>query len=292
MTTARAIAVAYGGAHPTVDVIATGDGGNPFTESGYTGWFDLDHGFAVGARSVALGPCGQTGVLSLRVGSKLTEPPAQLCSTEAGAALIPTRMLGPGTRLTMSSEDNRAESLLEPNGALVKLTVSLGEPLSVPTADNGRLFFLLTGFPQCTALLREQSVRCTGLVPDGHYQLGDHRAQAGLGGTISVRGLRLRGGDALALINSAGRTLTTLHVARLRVHIIGDQTTIASGTCDPGDFYGPPLRRAPVSDQVGDGGARPRHGLPARAAAPRGCPTATSRRSTTSAAARRRSRCR
>ena len=184
------LAVAYGGAHPTADLIATGDGGNPFTESGYTGWFDLDHGFAVGARSVALGPCGQTGVLSLRVGSKLTEPPAQLCSTEAGAALIPTGMLGPGTRLTMSSEDNRAESLLEPNGALVKLTVSLGEPLSVPTADNGRLLFLLTGFPQCTALLREQSVRCTGLVPEAHYRLGHRRAQAGLGGTISVRGLR------------------------------------------------------------------------------------------------------
>ena len=60
-----------------------------------------------------------------------------------------------------------AESLLEPNGALVKLTVTLGEPLSVPAADNGRLLFLVTGFPQCTALLRQQSVRCTGLVPDG-----------------------------------------------------------------------------------------------------------------------------
>jgi hypothetical protein len=247
------VAVAYGGTHPTADVIATGDGGNPFTESGYTGWFDLDHGFAVGARGIALGPCGQTGVLSLRVGAKLTEPPAQLCSTEAGAALIPTGRLGPATRLTMSSEDNRAESLLEPNGALVKLTVSLGEPLSVPTANDGRLLFLPTGFPQCTALLREQSVRCTGLVPGAHYRLGHRRARAGLDGTISVRGLGLRGGDALALVNSAGRRLTTLHVAHLRVHIIGRQTRIASGTCQPGDFYGPPLSKAPVSDQVGDG---------------------------------------
>ena len=230
-------------------------------------------------------------MLTLRVGSRLTEPPAQLCSTEADAALIPTGRLGPGTRLTMSSEDNRAESLLEPNGALVKLTVSLGEPLSVPAADNGRLLFLVTGFPQCTALLREQSVRCTGLVPGARYRLGRRRAQASLGGTISVGGLRLRGGDALALVNSAGRRLTTLHVAHLRVHIIGRQTRIASGTCQPGDFYGPPLSKAPVSDQVGDGVLGRGTVCPADGSA-RGCRPTTSRRPTISAAARRSSRCR
>ncbi len=247
------VVVVYGGAHRTADLIATGDGGNPFAEGGYTGWFDLDHGFAVGADSIALGPCGQTGVLTLRVGSKLTEPPAQLCSTEAGAALVSTPRLGRGTRATMSSEDNRAESLLEPNGALVKLTVSLGEPLSVPAVGNSRLIFLPTGFPQCTALLRTESVRCTGLVADARYRLGHHRVRTGLGGTLSVRARHLRGGEALPLINAAGRHLTTLHVAHLRVHIVGNQTRIASGTCQAGDFYGPPLRKPPVSDQVGDG---------------------------------------
>ena len=34
---------------PQADLIATGDGGNPFTESGYTGWLALDNGFAVHA---------------------------------------------------------------------------------------------------------------------------------------------------------------------------------------------------------------------------------------------------
>ena len=247
------VVIIYDNSLASADLIATGDGGNPFTEGGYTGWFDLDHGFAVGNDSVVLGPCGQTGVLSLRVGSKLTQPPAQLCSTEAGAALIPTPAIGLGTRVTMSSEDNRADSFLQPNGALVKLSVSLGEPRSLPTAPNRRLKFLPTGLPQCTALLRVESVHCTGLVPGARYRLGGHRAGAGSRGTITVPGLHLRGGEALTLTNSVGRHLTTLHVAHLRVHITGDQTRIASGRCQPGDFYGPPLTNPPVSDQVGDG---------------------------------------
>ena len=247
------VAVIYGSSLKGADAIATGDGGNPFIEGGYTGWFDLDHGFAVGPHGIVLGPCGQTGVLALRVGSTLTQPPAQLCSTEAGVALVPTPAIGPGTRVTMSSEDNRAGSPFEPNGALIKLTVALGEPLSVPSALNSRLPFLPTGFPQCTALLRIESVRCTGLVPDSRYRLGGHRSRAGLGGSITVPGLHLRGGEALGLINAAGRHLTTLHVAHLRVHITGDQTRIASGTCQPGDFYGPPLSKPPVSGQVGVG---------------------------------------
>jgi hypothetical protein len=42
-------------------------------------------------------------------------------------------------------------------------------------------------------------------------------------------------------------------VAHLRVHIIGDRTQIASGTCQAGDYYGPPLGHPPISDQVGNG---------------------------------------
>jgi hypothetical protein len=249
------IAVVYGGGAgaPKPDLIATGDGGNPFTESGYTGWFDLDHGYAVGVHGVLLGPCGQTGVLSLRLGTRFTEPPAQLCSSEAGAALIPTPRIGPATRLQMSSEDNRAESQFAPNGALVKLTVSLGEPHSAPAVGNPQLPFEPTGFPQCSALLRIRAVRCTGLVPHTRYALARHRARASDGGSILVAGLRLRGGEAVTLVNGAGRRLTTLHVAHLRVHITGDQTQITSGTCQAGDYYGPPLAHPPISDQVGDG---------------------------------------
>ena len=251
----EAVIVEYGGGRgaPNPDLIATGDGGNPFTESGYTGWFDLDNGFAVGGRSVVIGPCTQTGVLSLRIGKRFTEPPAQLCSAEAGAALVPTRRLTSGTRLTLSSDDNRAVSFFEPNGALVKLTVSLGEPNSVPTSFNDQVLFIPTGFPQCTAYLRIQAVRCTGLVPGNHYRIGRRHAQAGLAGMIFVGGMHLHGGSVLALINQAGRRLTRLYVAHLRVHLLGNQTQIASGTCQPGDFYGPPISKPPTSSEVGFG---------------------------------------
>lgn len=250
------VAVAYASRTraPGIDAIETGNGGNPFTQSGYTGWFDLDHGYAVGSRSVALGPCSQTGVLSLRIGSSLTQPSAQLCSTESDAALINTRPIGLGTPLTLSSEDNRAASPLEPNGALVKLTLALGEPGSVSALGNDQLLFVPTGFPTCTAFERVESVSCSGLVPGARYTLARRSARAGAAGIIYVRGLRLRGGEALTLTNRAGRRLTTLHVAHLRVDIIGNQTRIASGTCQPGDYYGAPVTRPPTSRAVGTPG--------------------------------------
>ncbi|HEY5188229.1 MAG TPA: hypothetical protein VII87_04285, partial [Solirubrobacteraceae bacterium] len=248
------LAVAYGLAKdsPSPELIATGDGGNPFTESGYTGWFELDHFVAVHAHSVALGPCSQVGVLSLRVGAALTPPPAQLCSTERDTAEIPTHAIGPGTTVTLTSEDNRAVTPLEPDGALVKLTTTLGEPGAV-TAPGPVSAPFATGFPTCTAALRTQTVSCGGLVPRARYTLGGHPARAGFAGTVIVNGLRLRGGDALGLVNSAGRRLLTVHVAHLRVDIVGGQTVIASGTCQPGDFYGPPLQRAPTGSSVGSG---------------------------------------
>jgi hypothetical protein len=70
---------------------------------------------------------------------------------------------------------------------------------------------------------------------------------------IYLRGLRIRRGESLTLSNRAGRRLTTLHVANLRVDIVGDQTHIASGTCQPGDYYGAPLTAPPTSAQVGEG---------------------------------------
>jgi hypothetical protein len=248
------VAVEYGGGGLSgADLIATGDGGNPFTESGYTGWFDLDTGYELGSHGVVIGPCSQTGVLSVRVGSTMTPSPSQLCGTETDAAEVPTRGIGPGTAVSMTSEDNRAPSPIEPQGALVRMTIPLGEPDSVPSLINLQVPFLSTGFPQCTAFLRIQAVRCTGLVPGARYRLGRHTAYAGLGGAILVGGLHLHGGQALTLRNSAARRLTTLHVAHLRVNVRGQQTQIASGTCQPGDFYGPPLSNPPNSPFVGIG---------------------------------------
>jgi hypothetical protein len=249
------LVVAYGLSviTPTLDLIETGDGGNPFAEGGYTGWFDLDHGYAVHSHQVVLGPCGQTGVLSLRVGASLTQPPAELCSTESDAAVVPTRRIGPGTPLTMTSQDNRAASALEPDGALVKLTVALGEPGSIAAIGNDQILFNPTGFPTCSAFLRIRAVRCSGLVARARYTLARRHVRAGKGGGVYVPGLSLRGGEAITLTNQAGRRLTTLHVAHLRVGIIGDQTKIASGTCQPGDYYGAPLKRPPIGQSVGLG---------------------------------------
>ena len=249
------ISVSYGsGPRPTPDLIQTGSGGNPFTASGYTGWFDLDNGYAVGSGGVELGPCSQTGVLSLSVAGSPTQPPAQLCGTESDASVVPTPAIGPGTALSMSSLDNRAESLFEPDGALVKLTVSLGEPGSVSALGNAQLAFQPTGFPSCTAFVRVRLVSCSGLVPGARYTLDRRAASAGVDGTIHVGGLRLRGGELLTLRNAAGRRLTALHVARLRVDIVGEQTRIASGTCQAGDYYGGPLVSPPTTSLVGSGG--------------------------------------
>ena len=53
----------------------------------------------------------------------------------------------------MSSEDNRAVSILDPSGALVKLTIPLGEANSVGALSNGNVGFYPTGMPSCTANL-------------------------------------------------------------------------------------------------------------------------------------------
>jgi hypothetical protein len=265
------LTVAYGVGGQQPELIETGDGGNPFTESGYTGWLGLDNGYAVesdraGSR-VVLGPCAQTGVLSLRVGSAFTAPPAQLCQTEADAAIVSTGRLGLGTPVTMSSQDNRSDNPLTPDGALIKLTIPLGEPNSVSALGNPFVLFQPTGFPSCTAFLRIQIVSCSGLVPRASYALrrarggAVRRARANRHGVVSIGGFPGRrgiaAGDALTLSNTAGRKLTTLHVAHIRVDLIGESTRIASGGCQPGDYYGPPLRSPPISTAVampGSGG--------------------------------------
>ncbi len=250
------IEVSYGSGRgaPAPDLIETGDGGNPFTESGYTGWFDLDNGYAVqsagGQSRVLLGPCGQTGVLSLRIGAALTEPPAQLCGTETDAAIVPVSHLSSGTPVTLTSEDNRGVSFVNPPGALVAMTISLGEPDSVSGLGNADVLFTPTGFPTCAAYLRVRAVSCSGLVPGARYALGRLHAGAGADGTIFVADPGLRGGQVLTLTDAAGRRLTSLHVARLRVHIVGNETVVGSGTCQPGEYWGPPVTHPPNSSGV------------------------------------------
>jgi hypothetical protein len=265
------IGVVYGEAGQPPELIETGDGGNPFgvqgkNASGYTGWFTLDHGYAVhsgrGGGSVQLGPCSQTGVLSLSVGGGFTEPPAEVCDLGSDTGALRTRRLGAATPLMMSSQDNRSDNAVTPNGALVKLTIALGEPNSAATVGNSRLHFRPTGFPSCTAFLRILTVSCSGLVPRARYSLRRarggalKRARASRSGVVQIGGFRggIAGGDALTLTNAAGRRLTTLHVAHLRVDLFGASTRLASGSCEPGDYYGAALRRPPIGPAVSQPG--------------------------------------
>ena len=130
------VIVSYGRGGPQPDLIATGSGGNPFTESGWTGFFDLDNGYAVADQGVLLSPCSQTGVLGLTIGRTSTGPPVEQCETETNVAPVLTGRLTARTQLTMSSEDNRGNSPDNPNGALVKLTIPLGEPDSSSALGN------------------------------------------------------------------------------------------------------------------------------------------------------------
>jgi hypothetical protein len=258
------IEVLYGGASggSPPDVIETGDGGNPFTESGFTGWFDLDHGYAVSsaaARTIyVIGPCGQTGVLTLHIGASLAPSPTDQCETETDFAPVIVPRAAPGTPVTLTSEDNRAGSALEPDGGLVRMTVALGEPGAVSAVRNSHILIAPTGFPACTAFLRIRTVRCAGLVRHASYRLlrggrtfGSGRA-VGAGAVIFSR-LSVHGGDVVTLVNAAGRRLTSLHVAHLRVNLIGNETVVSSGTCQAGGYWGAPVAQPPVSAAVGEG---------------------------------------
>jgi hypothetical protein len=258
-----AILVVYGRGGPSPDEILTGSGGNPFTQSGYTGWYSLDTGYRVDRHYVLISPCSQIGVLTLH-GAGATIPPIVRCGTESGVSKVPTRPLSAASRLSLTSSDNRAPSADNPFGALIALTVPFGETGSVAAAANDQVLLLPGGFPSCTADLRAQSVSCSGLVPGARYRLLRRRGHAAVavradfGGVASFPRLRGRpaitGGDALTLRNRAGRTLTTLHVAHLRVAIDDRQTVLAGGRCEPGDYYGRPLHTQPTSGAVGDGG--------------------------------------
>ncbi len=257
--------VAYGAGGPPAETILTGNGGNPFTESGWTGWFDLDHGFAVasgfGASGFLIGPCFQTGVLELTIDGATTQSPTDHCGTETDVSILHTGPIAPGAAVHFVSEDNRAVTARNPNGALVSLSVPIGEANAVSLLDNRQLLFRPSGFPTCTANLRSRQVSCTGLVPGTRYTLTRGRGHVAVDAKANGRGVSadvafpgrpgLMGGDVVTLSNGAHRTLTALHVAHLRADIIGAQTIIASGTCEAGNYYGPAPTTPPTNAAVG-----------------------------------------
>ncbi len=211
-----------------------------------------------------MSPCFQTGVLAATFnGAALVGPNGEgmtdTCNTQTGIATLPLpRNAAAGDVVNDSSNDNRAFSPPEgptPNGvgALVKLTVPVGEADAASLFTSPMAFFTPSGFPTCSADLEGQSLSCAGLVAGGNYTATDGGAHAS--GTADGHGLltvalAMRGGTVVSLSNGA-RTLTTLHVADLRADIDGEQTVLAGGTCAPGQYYGSPLGEAPTNASAG-----------------------------------------
>ena len=211
-----------------------------------------------------MGPCFQTGVLSYTLdGTEGTQSPTEFCSTSTDAATVELpKPIGAGDSLTVSSNDNRAfgpeeaelSAAPNPEGGLVRLTVPVGEPGAVAGFQSELPGFRPSGFPTCTANLDQQSVACSGLAEGESYTIADgaqsvtaiSEAEEG----VASHGLTIRGGDAISLSNGA-RTLTTLHVADLRVNINGYSAKVASGTCSPEEYWGRPLPIAPTSLEAG-----------------------------------------
>jgi hypothetical protein len=248
---------------PSHQVILTGNGGNPFTEAGWMGWLAMDNGSALSASgtgdTLALGPCFQAGTLSLSFdGAGGSESPNDLCNTETDVATETLPHVGAGDAVTWTSNDNRAfDAPGSPSpdllGGLVSMTVPVGEAGSVSDFTSALPAFTQGGFPTCSADLELLAVQCTGLVPGERYTVSDRRdhasSKADSTGTLVV-GLLVRRGNAVKLSNGS-RTLTTLHVANLRARILGEETLLAGGTCQPGEYYGPPLSQVPTSAAAG-----------------------------------------
>ncbi len=280
------IKVSYSGSSLQPDYITTGSGGSPFEEGGWTGWTDLDNGDDVSNRNggfVTLGPCFQAGVLTVDLNGTPYSG-NDTCNAQTDTATIATGPISPGAAITLSSLDNRAFTQPQPvgpsldplgneAGALVKLTVKLGEPgaqstFSSPLADVLPLQ-RLTGFPTCTADLQFAAAECTGLVPGETYRVTRARGADRLSGRADQQGVivvgpfrgapALRGGDVLTLSNGQA-VLSTLHIAHLSAVIEGEQTVLGPGSrCQPGLYYGaPPSKPSPastVAGLTGQGGA-------------------------------------
>ena len=141
--------------------------------------------------------------------------------------------VGTGDTVTVSSNDNRAYAPSDikgeeenPIGGLVSMTVPVGEPEAVPTVPGFVPEFEPTGFPRCFAELAAQTVTCTGLRAEETYTLTDGAQKVSEESTeqgVVTAALAIKGGDAIALTNSSKLTLTTLHVAELKVNIDGER---------------------------------------------------------------------
>jgi hypothetical protein len=266
------ITVRYSGAGaptPSREQILTGNGGNPFTESGWTGWVAMDNGSLLTNTqtvqgfpppTITLQPCFQTGVETFTVGGVPgSESPTDFCNTSSDAATAPLKAaVRPSQAVNWSSLDDRAFTPpTDPNpnltGALVKLTVPAGEPDSASSFSNPFVVIPQGGFPTCTGDLEAETVTCTGLVPGETYRLKDGAksasGQADGTGTVSVP-LAINGGDTVALSNGS-RTLARLHIAHLRAAIKGNQAVLLSGRCQPGEYYGPPVSTPPTNGSAG-----------------------------------------
>jgi hypothetical protein len=280
------IKVSYSSTSLQPDYITTGSGGSPFEEGGWTGWTDLDNGADVSNRNggfVTVGPCFQAGVLTVDFNGT-PDSANDTCNAQTDTATIATGPISPGAAITLSSLDNRAFTQPQPvgpaldplgneTGALVKLTVKLGEPgaqsaFSSPLEDVLPLQ-RLTGFPTCIADLQFAAAECTGLVPGETYRVTRARgkdtlsARANQQGAVVVGPFRgapaLRGGDILTLSNGQA-VLTALHLAHLSGVIEGEETVLGPGSrCQPGLYYGaPPSKPSPastVAGLTGQGGA-------------------------------------
>jgi hypothetical protein len=263
------VLVSYAGASaPRSDVILTGNGGNPFILAGWTGWTALDQGNALtnhdpalgGHPSLSVGPCFQVGVLTY-AGASGPAPANIFCSSITGVSDVPlSAPVIASHRVTVTSVDNRAFAAPNlpgggnVNGALVALTVPVGEADAAPDNAGSIPGFTPSGMPTCLADLASGAVGCQGLVPGEHYTLHDGskvaHAQADLGGTVVVR-LGVRRGSKVSLSNGA-RTLTTLHVARLKVHILGSSRRVSGGSCSPGQYWRGPLTTPPIGGFAGE----------------------------------------
>ncbi|MBV9168363.1 MAG: hypothetical protein JO342_19670, partial [Solirubrobacterales bacterium] len=266
------ITVTYSGSGaptPRSEQILTGNGGNPFTQSGWTGWVDMDHGSfltntqtvqGIAPPSLTLEPCFQTGVEAFSIdGVAGSLSPTEFCNTSSDSATAPlSSPVGKGQAVAWSSLDNRAftpPSDPNPNliGALVKLRVPVGEADSLSSFSNPLVAIPPGGFPTCTGDLEAQTVTCSGLVPGETYTVKDASksasGKADPTGTVSVA-LAIKRGDTVSLSNGA-RTLTTLHVANLRAVISDQGSTLSGGQCQPGAYYGPPVSSPPTNASAG-----------------------------------------
>jgi len=244
---------------PGHQVILTGNGGDPFTEAGWMGWTAMDSGSSLTGSSLSLTPCFQAGTLNFSFdGTTQAESPNESCNTETDIAALSTPRVHRADAVTWTSVDNRAFDAPGspiPNlfGGLVSLTVPVGEPGSISFATSPVAGFTPGGLPSCQADLALQAVACTGLAPGARYTITDRRqrrrVKADVIGTLSVT-LRLRRRDVIRLSNGR-RRVTTLHVANLRVKILGDAGVVAGGTCQPGEYFGAPLSTVPTSLEAG-----------------------------------------